>query len=95
MGVIGWLIVGLAAAAITRAMRRGAEPDALFGALLVGVLGALLGGLAASAIGLGESGSFFSVGTWLIPAGSASLLSAVYEAVLARMGDCHAIPEQR
>jgi uncharacterized membrane protein YeaQ/YmgE (transglycosylase-associated protein family) len=86
MGVIGWLILGLAAGAIARGLHREADPSGLAGVLLVGALGALLGGLIASAIGLGEWGSLFSVGTWLFAVGGALLLLAIYGAVLTRSG---------
>ena len=86
MGVIGWLILGLVAGAIAKALHRGAEPRGLLGTLLVGVLGALLGGFVASAVGLGETGSFFSLGTWLIAVGGALVLLAIYEVVLTRSG---------
>lgn len=86
MGIIGWLILGLLAGAVAKALHRGPEPNGIVGTLVVGVLGALLGGLIASAIGLGGLGSFFSVGTWLVAIGGAVLLLAVYEAVLTRSG---------
>ena len=54
----------------------------VIGTLVVGVLGALLGGLVASAAGLGGLGSFFSLGTWLVAIGGAFLLLVVYSAVL-------------
>jgi uncharacterized membrane protein YeaQ/YmgE (transglycosylase-associated protein family) len=86
MGIIGWLILGLLAGAVAKALHRGPEPNGIVGTLVVGVLGALLGGLIASAIGLGGLGSFFSVGTWLVAIGGALLLLATYEAVLTRRG---------
>jgi uncharacterized membrane protein YeaQ/YmgE (transglycosylase-associated protein family) len=86
MGIIGWLILGLVAGAMARALHRGTDPRGLPSTLLVGVLGALLGGFVASAIGLGEIGSFFSLGTWLVAVGGALLLLVVHEAVLARSG---------
>jgi uncharacterized membrane protein YeaQ/YmgE (transglycosylase-associated protein family) len=84
MGVIGWIVLGLIAGAIAKAVHKGEEPGGLLGTLAVGVLGALLGGLIASAAGLGGIGSFFSIGTWLIAIGGALLLLVAFNAVVSR-----------
>lgn len=82
MGIIGWIILGLVAGAIAKALHKGEEPGGLLGTLAVGVLGALAGGFIASAIGLGGISSFFSIGTWLIAIGGALLLLVLYNAAL-------------
>lgn len=84
MGIIGWIVLGLIAGAIAKAVHKGEEPGGLLGTLAVGVLGALLGGLIASAAGLGGIGSFFSIGTWLIAIGGALLLLVAFNAVVSR-----------
>jgi uncharacterized membrane protein YeaQ/YmgE (transglycosylase-associated protein family) len=86
MGVIGWLILGLAAGAIVQALHSGAEPRVWLSTQSIGILGALLGGLAASAVGLGEVGSFFSVGAWLTAMAGALLLLPIQGAALTRRG---------
>jgi uncharacterized membrane protein YeaQ/YmgE (transglycosylase-associated protein family) len=78
MGILGWIILGLLAGAIAKAIHRGEEPGGLLGTLAVGLLGAVGGGLIASAVGIGGIGSFFSLGTWLIAIGGALLLLFVY-----------------
>jgi uncharacterized membrane protein YeaQ/YmgE (transglycosylase-associated protein family) len=87
MGVIGWLVLGLVAGAIAKAIHRGHEPGGVVGTLAVGVIGALLGGFIASAQGVGSLGSFFSVGTWLIAIAGALVLLLVYSAVVTRRSD--------
>jgi uncharacterized membrane protein YeaQ/YmgE (transglycosylase-associated protein family) len=82
MGLLGWLLLGLAAGAIAKAIHRGAEPGGLLGTLTVGVLGAIVGGLIASAAGIGEIGSFFSLGTWLVAVAGALVLLTVYSVLL-------------
>jgi uncharacterized membrane protein YeaQ/YmgE (transglycosylase-associated protein family) len=84
MGVIGWLVLGLVAGAIAKALHRGEEPGGVLGTLGVGVVGALVGGFFASAVGIGEIGSFFSFGTWLIAIAGAWLLLVIYGAILDR-----------
>jgi uncharacterized membrane protein YeaQ/YmgE (transglycosylase-associated protein family) len=84
MGIIGWLLLGLIAGAIAKAVHPGPEPGGILGTMVVGILGAILGGLIASAIGLGGISSFFSVGTWLVAIGGALLLLVIYAAVVGR-----------
>ncbi len=81
MGIIGWTILGLIAGAIAKALHRGDEPGGVLGTLVVGILGAVLGGLVASAVGIGALGSFFSLGTWLVAIGGAFLLLVIYDAI--------------
>jgi uncharacterized membrane protein YeaQ/YmgE (transglycosylase-associated protein family) len=86
MGIIGWLVLGLVAGAIAKAIHPGDDPGGLLGTLAVGVAGALLGGFIASALGIGAIGSFFSLGTWLIAIGGALLLLIIYGAIVGRRG---------
>ena len=89
MGFLGWLIMGLIAGAIAKALHRGNEPGGLLGTLAVGVFGALLGGLIASALGIGGINSFFSLGTWIIAIAGAFLLLLIYSALTTRGGSAH------
>jgi uncharacterized membrane protein YeaQ/YmgE (transglycosylase-associated protein family) len=82
MGIIGWIVLGLIAGAVAKAIHRGEEPGGLLGTLAVGVLGALIGGAIASALGIGAISSFFSVGTWIVAIGGALLLLVIYSAFL-------------
>jgi uncharacterized membrane protein YeaQ/YmgE (transglycosylase-associated protein family) len=84
MGLFGWLILGLVAGAIAKALHKGEEPGGVLGTLAVGVVGALLGGLVASAVGVGSISSFFSLGTWLIAIGGAFLLLVLFDAFASR-----------
>ena len=88
MGVLGWIVLGLVAGAIAKAVHRGDEPGGLFGTFVVGIVGAIIGGFIASAIGVGSVSSFFSLGTWLIAIGGALLLLLIYDA-LSRRTDPH------
>lgn len=82
MGIIGWILLGLIAGAIAKALHSGErEPGGPLGTMAVGIAGAVTGGLIASAIGIGAIESFFSIGTWLIAIGGALLLLTVFNAV--------------
>ncbi len=81
MGIISFIILGLIAGALAKALWKGDEPGGLLGTLLVGIVGALLGGVIASAAGIGGLGSFFSLGTWLIAIGGALVFLALFNLV--------------
>ena len=78
MGFIGWIVLGLLAATIARAIVPGRPgPQGCIGTTAVGILGALLGGWLATELDLGKIDRFFDLETWLIAiAGSAILLLA-------------------
>jgi uncharacterized membrane protein YeaQ/YmgE (transglycosylase-associated protein family) len=73
MAFAAWVILGLVAGWIAYSIPADGEPQ--IGRLLVGVLGAVLGGVLASLVGVGSATTFFSIGAWLVAfAGSATLL---------------------
>jgi uncharacterized membrane protein YeaQ/YmgE (transglycosylase-associated protein family) len=88
MGIIGWIVLGLAVGVIAKAFNRGGyEPGGVLGTFGLGIVGALFGGFVASVLGIGSIGSFFSVATWLIAIVGAFLALAIYNAVVeARQG---------
>ena len=64
MSIIAWIVLGLIAGAIAKAILPG--PGGLLATLIVGVVGALLGGWLGSAIfGIGLE-SIWSLQTWLV-----------------------------
>ena len=50
MGIIGWILFGLLAGAVARALTPGKQTIGCIGTLAVGVVGALLGGFLGEAI---------------------------------------------
>jgi len=95
MGIIGWIVLGLVAGAIAKAVHRGDQPGGILGTLLVGVLGALAGGLVASAAGVGSIGGFFNAGTWAIAILGAFVLLVIYDVLVSgdRLGPGQARPQ--
>ncbi|MBM3667400.1 MAG: GlsB/YeaQ/YmgE family stress response membrane protein [Actinobacteria bacterium] len=82
MGIIAWIILGLLAGTIARAIIPGrTEPGGCIGTTAVGVLGALLGGFIATALDIGEIENFFNLGTWLIAIGGSVLLLLIIRAI--------------
>jgi uncharacterized membrane protein YeaQ/YmgE (transglycosylase-associated protein family) len=66
------VILGVVGGWIASAIPADGEPH--MGRLLVGVLGAVLGGVLASFVGVGSSATFFSVGAWLVAFSGAAML---------------------
>jgi uncharacterized membrane protein YeaQ/YmgE (transglycosylase-associated protein family) len=82
MGIIAWILLGLFAGAIARALVPGrTEPGGCIGTTAIGILGALIGGFIASALDIGEIDDFFNLGTWLIAIGGSIILLLIIRAV--------------
>jgi uncharacterized membrane protein YeaQ/YmgE (transglycosylase-associated protein family) len=82
MGIIAWILLGLFAGAIARALMPGrTEPGGCIGTTAIGILGALIGGALATALDIGEIDEFFDLGTWLIAIGGSILLLIALRAV--------------
>jgi uncharacterized membrane protein YeaQ/YmgE (transglycosylase-associated protein family) len=77
MGIIGWIILGLLAGAIAKAIMPGDDPGGIIVTTIIGILGAILGGLIASALDIGDLDEFFDLGTWLIAILGSLLLLAI------------------
>jgi uncharacterized membrane protein YeaQ/YmgE (transglycosylase-associated protein family) len=78
MGIIGWIVLGLAAGAIAKAILPGSQGGGWVITLILGVVGALLGGFLGSAIfGVGLEG-FFDITTWLLAIGGAIVVLLIY-----------------
>ena len=78
MGFIGWIVLGLIAGAIAKAIKPGKQGGGFLATLLLGVLGAVLGGWLGSAIfGVGVE-EFWSLSTWLLAIGGALILLVIW-----------------
>lgn len=84
MGIIGWIVLGLIAGAIAKAIMPGRDPGGIIITMLLGVVGALLGGFLGSrifGIGLRE---FWSIQTWLVAVIGSIIVLAIYRVVAGR-----------
>lgn len=78
MGIIGWIILGLIAGAIAKAILPGNQGGGWVITLVLGVVGALLGGFIGSQLfGVGLEG-FFDITTWLLAIGGAIIVLLIY-----------------
>jgi uncharacterized membrane protein YeaQ/YmgE (transglycosylase-associated protein family) len=78
MGIIGWIILGLAAGAIAKAILPGSQGGGWLITLVLGVVGALLGGFLGSVIFGVTLEGFFDITTWLLAIGGAILVLLIY-----------------
>ena len=85
MGILGWIILGLIAGAIAKAILPGDDPGGILITMVIGIVGALLGGFLAAAIfGAHPLDNFFDLSTWLTAIIGAIILLVIYRAVAGR-----------
>lgn len=66
MGIIGWILIGLFAGVIAKAILPGGQPGGIIVTTLIGIAGALIAGFIARALDFGDPiDEFFDVSTWL------------------------------
>ncbi|MEN9620343.1 MAG: hypothetical protein RL499_536 [Actinomycetota bacterium] len=81
MGFLGFLLLGLIAGAIAKAILPGKQGGGWFSTLIFGVVGALLGGWIGSLLGLGTVDEFFSIGTWLLAIGGSLIVIVLWRLI--------------
>jgi uncharacterized membrane protein YeaQ/YmgE (transglycosylase-associated protein family) len=88
MGILGWILLGLIAGFIAKALLPGRDPGGLVVTLIIGVVGALLGGfLGATLLGIENPiDEFFDVSTWLAAIVGALIVLVIYRALTGRRG---------
>ncbi len=85
MGIIGWIILGLLAGALAKLILPGDQPGGIIVTTLIGVVGALIAGFVAQALGFGDPlDEFFDISTWVAAIIGAVVLLAIWGAVAAR-----------
>jgi uncharacterized membrane protein YeaQ/YmgE (transglycosylase-associated protein family) len=84
MGILGFLLLGLIAGAIAKAILPGRQGGGWVVTLVLGVVGAVLGGWIGSLIFGGGLGDFFDLRTWLLSILGAIIVLLIYGAVVGR-----------
>ncbi|ALQ32581.1 membrane protein [Arthrobacter sp. YC-RL1] len=83
MGILGWIVLGLIAGAIAKAIKPGEQGGGWFTTLLLGVVGAIVGGWIGSALFNVGVNQFWSLSTWILAIGG-SLIVLVMWGLLTR-----------
>jgi uncharacterized membrane protein YeaQ/YmgE (transglycosylase-associated protein family) len=87
MGIIAFIILGLLAGVIAKALLPGTDPGGLIVTTIIGVLGALLGGfLAAALFDAHPLDDFFDLSTWVTAIVGSIILLLIYRLVTGRSG---------
>jgi uncharacterized membrane protein YeaQ/YmgE (transglycosylase-associated protein family) len=82
MSIVGWILLGFLAGVIAKALMPGKEAGGVLVTTLLGVVGALVGGFVAAAVGLGEPiDAFFDLSTWIAAVVGSLLILGVWRAV--------------
>lgn len=80
MGIIAWIIIGLLAGAIAKALMPGKDPGGI--TMLIGIAGGLLGGWLGKVIfGVDSIDGFFHLSTWIAAIAGSVILLALYRLV--------------
>ncbi len=86
MGIIGWIVLGLIAGAIAKLILPGDDPGGIIVTIIIGIVGAIVGGYIAKALNFGSDKHFFDLKTWVIAIAGSLLLLIVYRLVAGRRG---------
>ena len=82
MGIIAFVVLGLIAGAIAKALLPGDDPGGFIVTAIIGIVGALLGGFLASAIfNAHPLDEFFDISTWLTAIVGSIVLLVIYRLV--------------
>jgi uncharacterized membrane protein YeaQ/YmgE (transglycosylase-associated protein family) len=85
MGIIGWIVLGLLAGVIAKAILPGNDPGGMIVTIIIGIVGAILGGfLAQVLLGRNTVDEFFDVSTWLTAIIGAIILLVIYRLAVGR-----------
>lgn len=84
MGIIGWIVLGLIVGAIAKLIMPGDDPGGILVTMLLGVVGAFLGGLIGNWIfGVGID-RFWSLTTWLLAIVGSLIVLGIYRVIVGR-----------
>lgn len=85
MGIIAFIILGLLAGIIAKAILPGDDPGGLIVTTIIGVVGAILGGFLAGVLFDADPlDEFFDISTWLTAIVGAIILLIIYRLVVGR-----------
>ncbi|MCM1945957.1 MULTISPECIES: GlsB/YeaQ/YmgE family stress response membrane protein [Streptomyces] len=82
MGIIAWILIGLLAGLIAKALMPGRDPGGIIITILIGIGGGLLGGWLGKVIfGVDSIDGFFDLSTWIAAIIGSMILLGLYRLV--------------
>jgi len=85
LSFLGWIVVGLGAGALAKLILPGKQSGGWIITLLLGVVGALLGGFLGTFIGIQGQG-VFNIWTWVLAVGGAIIVLLIYGLITRKRG---------
>jgi uncharacterized membrane protein YeaQ/YmgE (transglycosylase-associated protein family) len=83
MGIITWIIIGAIAGALAKLIMPGDDPGGIIVTILLGIVGAFVGGFLTSLVGIGGGGFIWTI---IVATIGAIVLLAIYRAVVGSRG---------
>jgi uncharacterized membrane protein YeaQ/YmgE (transglycosylase-associated protein family) len=77
MGIITWIIIGAIAGALAKLIMPGDDPGGIIVTILLGIVGAFVGGFLTSLVGIGGGGFIWTI---IVATLGAIILLAIYRA---------------
>ncbi|MFC9586290.1 GlsB/YeaQ/YmgE family stress response membrane protein [Streptomyces yangpuensis] len=91
MGIIAWILIGLLAGFVAKALMPGKDPGGVVITMLIGIAGGLLGGWLGKVIfGVDSIDGFFDLSTWIAAIIGSVILLAVYRLATGKRHHRHA-----
>jgi uncharacterized membrane protein YeaQ/YmgE (transglycosylase-associated protein family) len=88
MGIIAFIILGLIAGAIAKALLPGDDPGGIIVTAIIGIVGAIIGGFLAGALfNADPMDEFFDISSWLTAIVGSIVLLLIYRLIVGRRGD--------
>lgn len=84
MGFIGWIILGLIVGVIVKAIMPGRVGGGWVTSLILGVVGAIVGGWIGSALFNDGNMEFFNIGSWILAIVGGLVVAGIYGAITGR-----------
>lgn len=85
MGIISWIVLGLIVGALAKWIMPGEDPGGIIITIVIGIVGALIGGFLSSLVGLGTV-TGLNLGSIIIALVGAIILLWLYRKVKGRAG---------
>lgn len=83
MGILSWIIFGLIAGALAKLLMPGRAPGGFIVTIVLGIVGASVGGLVGTSLGFGEV-TGFNIRSFFIAIVGAVLVLIIYGAIVGR-----------
>jgi len=81
MGFLAWIVLGGIAGAIAKLIMPGKDPGGIFVTILIGIVGALLGGFLAGLVGISSGTGLFDPMSWVVAVVGAVILLLLYRMI--------------